>query len=345
MEISGYPHYENVCSNILQFYLNPQNEHGLQDLVLKSLIKIVDTNFNFDCTFEQIQVEREIQTLASNRLDLLIQTPNFVVGIENKVFHFLNNDLTDYSKTILSYCSHTNKKPINIILSLNKLSNKEDIEKAKANNFINITYEDLFTSIKMNIGDYLFHSNPTYFILLTDFIKSIQNLKPATMDNKLLWNFFKENSEIVEELSNRFNDYKNFFNQKSYQLLNVLPKEVFAPKAYKQWIYDKFCLVHDYTIENKYSIASDTYCDMKGWQIQLFGRNKASNEYLINTMCKTESFLPKPIDQYERNERLIFQRFATDTEIEIVAETLKDLLTRIESYKNLTDISEIPNAR
>ena len=31
MEISGYPHYENVCSNILSFYLNPANEHGLKD--------------------------------------------------------------------------------------------------------------------------------------------------------------------------------------------------------------------------------------------------------------------------------------------------------------------------
>ena len=37
MEISGYPHYENVCSNILKFYLDTKNEHGLKNLVLNSL--------------------------------------------------------------------------------------------------------------------------------------------------------------------------------------------------------------------------------------------------------------------------------------------------------------------
>ena len=28
MEISGYPHYENVCNNILKFNINPKNEHN-----------------------------------------------------------------------------------------------------------------------------------------------------------------------------------------------------------------------------------------------------------------------------------------------------------------------------
>lgn len=36
MQVAGYPHYENVCSNILAFYLDPQEEHGLGDLVLRS---------------------------------------------------------------------------------------------------------------------------------------------------------------------------------------------------------------------------------------------------------------------------------------------------------------------
>ena len=34
MQIAGYPHYENACSNILAFYLNPNEEHKLNDIVL-----------------------------------------------------------------------------------------------------------------------------------------------------------------------------------------------------------------------------------------------------------------------------------------------------------------------
>lgn len=41
MEVSGYPHYENVCSNILSFYFNPNEEHRLNDIVLKSLLSTI----------------------------------------------------------------------------------------------------------------------------------------------------------------------------------------------------------------------------------------------------------------------------------------------------------------
>ena len=206
LEISGYPHYENVCSNILQFYLDPHNEHGLKDLVLNSLIQLADKDFHFECDFEKIEVDREMQTLSGNRLDLLITTENYVIGIENKVFHFLNNDLEDYSKTVRN--KEGQKKAINIILSLNRLSKEKDIERANAHNFKTITYEDLFKNIRKNIGNYLSHSKPTYFIYLVDFMKSIENLKPSTMDNKKLWKFFHDNMENVQELTNLFNSYK-----------------------------------------------------------------------------------------------------------------------------------------
>lgn len=52
-EIAGYPHYENVCSNILVFFLQPDAAHGLKDLCLKSLLQLVG------CEDEQASVEIE----------------------------------------------------------------------------------------------------------------------------------------------------------------------------------------------------------------------------------------------------------------------------------------------
>ena len=351
LEISGYPHYENVCSNILKFYLEPNNEHGLKDLILNSLVQLADKDFKIDCDFEQVEVHRELQTLAGNRLDLLIETENYVIGIENKIYHFLNNDLNDYSQTVLSYCGQNDKKPINIILSLYKLSSQQDIEKARADNFINITYENLFSNIKKNIGSYLSHSNPTYSIYLTDFMKSIQNLKPATMENKVLWNFFRDNSEIVQELTDKFSEYKNFVFSKTDKLKEFLPKEEFAPTAIKQWIWDGrkededcIALVHDYKIL-EFEISVDSSIDMNGWRIELFGRNQASNDYMFNKMCADINFLQKPFDQYEKNERLIIERFETEIELEKVATTLKDLLTRIEKYKTQVEENLLQSAK
>lgn len=338
MEISGYPHYENVCSNILQFFLNPYNEHGLKDLVLNSLVWLVEPEFQFDSDIESIEVEREVQTLRENRLDILIRTENYVIGIENKIFHFLNNDLSDYAQTIKSYCNQPNKKALNIILSLNRLSNSEDISKAKAYDFFSITYEDLFKSIREEMGKFISHSNPTYFIYLSDFMKSIENLKPSTMENKQLWSFFKENKEAVQELTQKYNEYRSILNGKVTLLKQLLPPSEFSPTVDRQWIYKELpdhCLVYDYTIEGTYKVSIDAWITPNGWEIHLFGRGKPANssEYLFGTMCQHPDFLPKPFSQYEKNERLVFDRFEVDADLEKVAESLKNLLARIENYK------------
>lgn len=336
MEVAGYPHYENVCSNILKFYFDPANEHGLKDLVLNSLLQIVDKDFKLDTDFEEIKIYREFKTVEHNRLDLLILTENFAIGIENKIFHHLHNDLKDYNNIIISKC-YNSRKPICIVLSLNKLTSQEDIEKVKLNNFINVTYEQLFQNIKQGIGKYINNTNLSYINYLTDFIKSIENLNPKTMENNALWTFFKNNSQTIQELTDSFNEYIKSLNQKIYQLKDALPQQELAPKAEKQWIYEECCFVHDYTINSEYKLAVDTCIDTKGWEIQLFGRNNQSNDFIFNVMCKDSDFLPRPFESYERNERLIYQRFDTDTDIEVVATSLTDLLTRIENYKKRTD--------
>ena len=338
MEIAGYPHYENVCSNILKFYLDPANEHGLKDLVLNSLLHLVDKEFKFDTDFEEIEIYREHKTINNNRLDLLILTDNFAIGIENKIFHHLHNDLTDYNNTVKSNC-YNSRKPICIVLSLNKLTSQDDLEKVRLNNFINVTYEQLFLNIKQSIGGHLGNSNISYINHLTDFIKSIENLTPKTMENKALWTFFKNNSQTIQELTDSFSDYRNSLYEKIYQLKDTLPQEEFAPKADKQWIYKEgcCCLVHDYTINSKYKLAVDTYIDTNGWEIQLFGRNPESTNFIFNIMCKDNDFLPKPFENYERGERLIYDRFDTDIDIAIVAKSMTDLLTRIENYKRKAD--------
>lgn len=336
MEICGYPQYENVCSNILKFYLDPTNEHGLKDLVLNSLLHLIDQDFEFDLDFEQIEVYREHRTVNGNRLDLVILTESYAIGIENKIFHHLHNDLNDYQKTIKSFC-YNSRKPVCIVLSLNKLTSIEDIEKVKTNDFVNVTYEQFFQNIKQNIGGHLNSSNISYINHLTDFIKSIENLIPKTMENKALWTFFKNNTDTIQELTDSFNEYKNSIYQKIYQLNDALPQNEFAPTVDKQWIYEGHCLVHDYTISSKYKLAVDTYIDVNGWEIQLFGRNSQSTDFIFNEMCKDNDFLPNHFESYERGERLIYQRFETDTDISIVAKTLSDLLIRIEKYKQRTD--------
>jgi hypothetical protein len=332
MEISGYQNFENVCNNILKFYLNPTNEHGLNDLVLNSLLHLINKDFQFDLNTEQIVVYREFKTLNGNRLDLLILTEKYAIGIENRIFRHLNNDFTDYNYTVKSLC-YNSRKPINLVLSLTKLTCNEDLEKISENDFLNVTYEQFFKNIKQNIARYYNNLNLSYINHLTDFIKSIENLTPNTMENKALWTFFKNNSATIQELLDSFNDYKITLYHKIYQLIEALPKEEFTPTVEKQWVYNGCCLVHDYTINSKYKIAVDTIIDISGWEIQLFGRDSQSTDFIYNVMCKVNGFLPHPIESYEKGERLIYQKFDTDTAISDIAKQLVGLLSKIENYK------------
>ncbi len=330
MEIAGYPHYENVCSNILKFYLDPHNEHGLKNLVLNSLLHLVNKDFEFDTDNEKIEIYREYITKKNNRLDLLILTNEYAIGIENKIFHHLHNDLSDYYTTVES-CA-TDKKTICIVLSLNKLNKIEDTEKLKENHFVNITYEQLFENIKKSIGQYIGNSNIKYVTHLTDFIKTMENFNPTTMENKELFKFIKTNATEIQELTKQFSVYINALNSKITVLKDTMQNK---PKADKQWICNKNILVHDYIVDGKYKVAVDTVITINGWEIRLFGRNSESSNFIINTMCKSDNFLPKSFNSFDLpGNRLTTKKIDTDAPIEDVASVLEDLLNSIENYNS-----------
>lgn len=98
MEISGYPHYENVCSNILVFFFDPSEPHGLGTLFLDALASIGCIKEPDWSTGADIQVDREVVTSSGNRIDLLIKSHSHAILIENKIFAGTDyNPLGDYA--------------------------------------------------------------------------------------------------------------------------------------------------------------------------------------------------------------------------------------------------------
>lgn len=98
MQISGYPHFENVASNILAFFFTTDEEHGFNELLFQSLIEAANINEDFEMT--GISVEREYTTPNNKRLDLVLRNSSVIIGIENKMFSDVKNDLIDYSNAL-----------------------------------------------------------------------------------------------------------------------------------------------------------------------------------------------------------------------------------------------------
>ncbi len=68
MDVAGFPSRENVCSNILAFYLNPAEEHGLGDLLLTSLFRMFLVEEDDIPSTDQVRIQREYGTDERKRM-------------------------------------------------------------------------------------------------------------------------------------------------------------------------------------------------------------------------------------------------------------------------------------
>jgi len=279
-DIAGYPHYENVCSNILAFYLNPNNEHGLGNLLFSSLMNLAGGNESHQ---DNIQINREVSTNKGGRLDIVIETDNQIVGIENKIFHHLNNDLPDYSDSIDAWSKPNQLTSVKIILSIRK--------EQKRSEFVCVTYEQFWAKIRERLGNYISTSSQKWILYLVDFMSTIEKFNGENMELDRNDQFFIDKEEKVNSLLNARNKFISKLNTKVGELLSLISKPV---ECEKQWVYAKSCLVHDFILSG-HSIAFDLYISPKGWELQLFGRNIKSQAYL------TELFSISPMSEHKVN--------------------------------------------
>jgi hypothetical protein len=300
-EIAGYPHYENVASNILAFFLNPNNEHGLGQLILSSLLNLAAAD---ETNQRNVQVSREVYTINGGRLDILIETDNYLIGIENKIYHYLANDLEDYSNSLDEWAKRNQLSVVKIILGIRK--------EQGSFGFICITYEELFSKVKERLGSYATTSSQKWILYLIDFMSTIEKLKGDDMEFNENDKFFIENEDRINLLVNARSSFLSKLNSK----VRKLQEEIEKPDACeKQWIYNKSCLVHDFNLSGN-SIAFDLNLSPTGWELQLFGRNHPSNNYVTQLVSKRRDQIAT------KKGRFVVAKWSLSTGLEEIKEKL-----------------------
>lgn len=205
--IAKQPHYENVLSNIYAFFFNVNEEHGFNDLFVKSLIECIDEvkleGKKFS-SFTDFDVETEYATKGiglwkkRGRIDLLLYNGEQAIIIENKVFHHLNNDLDDYWNSI----KLDKESKIGIILSLKPISQDQYKDFESKNEFINITHSQLMSKVMANATSYFENTTESlknYHFYLRDFNQNILNISTPTMNENEI-GFFTENKAKINQL-------------------------------------------------------------------------------------------------------------------------------------------------
>lgn len=105
-------HYENPVSDLLAFFIDPDAPHGLNTLVLGALLECLPAHVDASLLSPPA---REVMTQKGTRIDLLLESKEWAMVLENKIWHQLNNPFNDYSGYLEQ--KHPDKKPFLVVLS------------------------------------------------------------------------------------------------------------------------------------------------------------------------------------------------------------------------------------
>lgn len=212
MQLSGYPHYENVCSNILSFFFDTGGTHGYKDLFVRSLLECTHQALSVNACHTET-VERECKTDNNKRIDIIFSTEAYVVGIENKIYSNVYNDLNDYEAYVAKLSEENDKIPVCILLSI--YDNGGAIENS---GFTNITYKRLIEKLKTNLGRYVLSANTKWTVFLNDFIQTLEGLTEETKMDRELLDFFAGNWDDIYKLFEAKKSIEHFLREKAKRL-------------------------------------------------------------------------------------------------------------------------------
>ncbi|WFB69349.1 MULTISPECIES: PD-(D/E)XK nuclease family protein [Chryseobacterium] len=231
---------ENKVSEIIAFFLDPNEDHGQGDIYLKLFKEELGLYFPYD-TPKKVQVILEDSTFENRRVDIVLrnQDQSSVLGIENKIYPWTKdqeNQVEDYLK-YLQYISNNHYQLLYLTpksKELTEYSGGKEIER-------------LIETGKLYLINYEEHIIP----LLKEFIKNTENERVrcflVDFESQLIENYMgkenldlgslnhfitetEENIETAFKVSNTLNsikqEMKNLVDQQMYQLVDELTEEL-----------------------------------------------------------------------------------------------------------------------
>ncbi|GHC52971.1 PD-(D/E)XK nuclease family protein [Roseibacillus persicicus] len=168
LSIGGRGYYENPTSQLLQFFLNPQQEHGFGNLFLECFLASLQPSpkYPLDRFLKGIlSVEREVPTSDKKRLDLVLEGDDWLIVIENKIRHHENNPFESYETYVRTRSQHG-------IAALQVILAPFPGEQRK--NWLRVTYQDFLARLETRLETWSDSKNGKWLVFAQDFVKHFQ---------------------------------------------------------------------------------------------------------------------------------------------------------------------------
>lgn len=241
MQIAGFPHWENVYSNILAFLLDTEQPHGFGPLLLRSLVSLLaHESIDLETIQATDKVSREVSTSSGKRIDIVIECASLVICVENKIWSGLHNDLGEYRAHCKSIAKANEKLTLGIVLSPHGV---ESPSLAK-HDFSSITYGDLVAEVQRQMGSHLGPHNTRYQYLLFDFLDQASRFSRSTTmsdDQQAFLDFWRKNDQKIENLNAMCNSMWSALNakQKAQAHIEACTSQLTEAEqaVFRTWIY------------------------------------------------------------------------------------------------------------
>ena len=328
MEITGYPHYENVCNNLLAFFFDPSNPHGLGTLFLDALARAAGIENGEGTMSGGVEVEREAATEAGNSIDILIRSDSHAILIENKIFASIANPFADYAAHLDSLAEHRDKHKF--VLTLKPVG--ESVERI-GHGFRNITHEQLVNEIRGLLGCYVAGADTRYLTFMLDFLNTLDNLQGGMVMNPEFVEFLASKQDEANDFFLKINSFREELRSKLRGLRTLIDVTSYSNVQQGWWRPQDRPLV-DYlvhTIRNNttqdFVIGIDTIIAPNGWEIQIYPRGNAPDgRERLRVLLQT---LEIPFEEEKEGVRFVSTRFLYSADLNEIAQSVKKVVYKL----------------
>ena len=318
MEIAGYPHYENACSNILAFFMDPAEAHGLRTLVLDALLSTGRDTKPTVTIDGDVAVEREVST-DKGRIDVLITSDDHAVLVENKIHASASNPFDDYAAYLDRVAN--GRAEHKFLLTLYPTN------EGRAWGFTNLTHEEFVGRIRSLLGLYVSSADTRYLTIFLDFLNTLENLRKGTRMNEELVRLLAERTNEVRDFLTKVHGFKDELRKKVRELGEVVDVEKYQNVRQFFWreregLYD--ILVHDVTIHEGLLVAIEADISPDGWGIYLWPRRGDRSE--LSDLLQRAMV---PVDGEDGEGFSHPARFGYDENLDQIRPVLQDLVDKL----------------
>ena len=281
---------ETIMANLLAFYFRPEEEHGLGDLFFSSLLSCYAAEspeeegtsalwLADELDTQEVSVQTEVVTLNNKRIDILISASQWVIAIEFKIKHELDNPLEEYVAYVeKEFAAIPERNRCYIILSPKRKKAVGEAMKAKELGFRQIILSHFIRRVMeelSNMEKVPEITSPQYHYL-NDFLNTFQNRR---REIEMLENYrklLKENPQFHDKLQDVYTDLQTI-ELKLEERLIELRKELIGYTLLRSGENKLFSVIE----KKKGNRAVKIRLSMKEWSVEYWKGGKKEAAPLI----------------------------------------------------------------